>query len=259
MIRIYQKPHKLMCQRSIKPSSGFTLIELLCVIAVVAILAILVLAAVGRISDKAKTVQCVSHLKQLGAAVFLYVAENDGYIMPALDMRPEKNYNNGRTWHSALISGGYFDMDYGQNKNANIWNIFYCPSAFPYKHKNVPPNYGLMGNIGACYGMRSWIIPNTADGSQWFRPRKLISIEKPSEFFLIADSWWNTVQGQGYMIEPMPGNGNQFVHLRHGGGVANCLMADGSVQAKNAEWFKEIAESQLPYHRKPGGYLLKAD
>jgi len=66
---------------------GFTLVELLVVIAIIAILASLALPTTGPMIERGRSAKCVSNLRQIGAAVQQYVADND-FRFPAIETEP---------------------------------------------------------------------------------------------------------------------------------------------------------------------------
>ncbi len=62
---------------------AFTLIELLVVVGIVAVLIAIIVPSYQRVTAGSRSAACLSNLRQLGAAVNLYLGENQ-MIMPAL-------------------------------------------------------------------------------------------------------------------------------------------------------------------------------
>jgi prepilin-type N-terminal cleavage/methylation domain-containing protein/prepilin-type processing-associated H-X9-DG protein len=85
--------------------AGFTLVELLVVIGIIAVLIGILLPALSKARAMGKQTQCLSLLRQYGAAIIMYTNDNKGAYMA-----PGHDSSNQQMWTYQLFRGKYFGL-----------------------------------------------------------------------------------------------------------------------------------------------------
>jgi prepilin-type N-terminal cleavage/methylation domain-containing protein/prepilin-type processing-associated H-X9-DG protein len=140
-------------------SLGFTLIELLVVIAIIAILAGLLLPALASAKAKARRIQCVSQMKQLGLAITLFTDDHQNMFPPAGYQANSRQ----AAWDGYINSyiGGIMtpaDLMFGTEDTGDMPPILRCPA-----DRGV--DTGWVANYPGVFGRRTYAM--NAVGPTW--------------------------------------------------------------------------------------------
>lgn len=205
--------------RSRKTRAAFTLVELLVVVAILCVLCTIAYGAATSCIDRARGAACLGNLRQWGAALQGYIADNGGFL-PRRGQGVQAVWivDRPEDWFNALPPymnlPSYYDLyAAGKAPKPHKQSVFVCPAAVEKK--------GYRHFI--CYGMNMYL-------SRWDQrsPTRVAQIPDPTRLVFLADS-------PGGYASTIPSASPYSTTARHCGN-ANIVFIDGHARSFPGEY-----------------------
>ena len=210
--------------------AGFTLTEVLVVIAIIVVLAVVSLTVTRRAMDSARSANCVSNLRDLGAAALNYTSENNGSLPPICQLDYGKAWTieaANRWWPSFLVGSSAPSAEL-------VYKTWRCPEVGDDEFQKVSSDL-VYSSYVTLKPVITFITPETPTGGI-----RLASIRNPEKVWMFGDGGrplgaadanrYQTVAAiERYGKSWATANRPAFRH--NGGKTAHYVACDGHVES----------------------------
>ena len=220
---------------------GFTLIELLVVIAIIALLMSILMPALAKVKDQARTIGCLSNMRQWGLVCTMYAEAHHGKLWSGIGdtgwwwiyQLPDnlKDRKLNETWFCPTATKPIVDE---RGVGIATLNIFHAWGIYkePYNGFTAGPN-GASGS----YGLNGYLLsrPMTPDSSRSYWGL-LTNVKNPNNVPMFVDGLrfdlWpqHTTPPARYEFEAWNNQDMQRCCINRHFGFVGCVFADASVR-----------------------------
>jgi general secretion pathway protein G len=157
--------------------AGFTLTEVLVVIAIIVVLAVVALTLTRRAMDSARSANCVSNLRDLGAAALNYTSENNGSLPPLCEL------DYGKAWTAEAANRWWPSFLAGTTDPPSklVFKTWRCPEARDDEFQKMSADL-VYSSYVSLKPVITFITPETPTGGM-----RLALIRNPEKVWMFGD------------------------------------------------------------------------